>query len=287
MEETSSHRPGDPRVPPREGGKRVPRAAPHARATIAAFLVAQVADAPGRGAVLGLSGGIDSAVLARLARDALGAERVLALLLPDRGYPAHLLAETAAYADSLGIPHRTISVEGLAAAARELLPEVRDPVAVGNLTARFRMAVLYAVAREKGYLVLGTSNKSELLLGYYTKYGDGAADLLPLGDLYKTEIRILAEELGIPEPIRARAPTAGFWEGQTDEEELGVSYAVADSVLLGLEELRPVPEIARAVGLPVERVRELEDRVLRHRHKRRLPPIPKLRARTVGLDWRD
>ncbi|MHB8352363.1 MAG: NAD+ synthase [Thermoplasmata archaeon] len=267
--------------------KLVPRTAPHAPATIATFLGAHLQTSLARGVVLGLSGGIDSAVLARLARDALGAERVLGLLLPDRSYPAELLGETAAYADSLGIPHRTISMEPLAATARQLLPDVTDRVALGNLTARLRMTVLYTVARKKGYLVIGTGNKSELLLGYYTKFGDGAADLLPLGDLYKTEIRQLARELGVPEAIQTRPPSAGFWEGQTDEDELGVTYAVADAVLLGFEELRSIEEIAQAVGVEPALVRALEERVARHRHKRRLPPIPKLRGRTLGIDWRD
>lgn len=267
--------------------KLVPHTAPHARTTIASFLLAQLQAASARGIVIGMSGGIDSAVLARLARDALGPERVLGLMLPDRVYPPELLDETVAYAESLGLAHRTIPVEGLAAAARLLLPEVSDRVALGNLTARLRMTVLYAVAREGGHLVAGTGNKSELLLGYYTKFGDGAADLLPLGDLYKTEIRQMAQEIGVPEPIRARPPSAGFWEDQTDEGELGVSYTVADAVLLGFEELRSVEEIAEAVGIDPAIVRRLEERVARHRHKRRLPPIPKLRARTVGIDWRD
>ncbi|MGI0053432.1 MAG: NAD+ synthase [Thermoplasmata archaeon] len=265
----------------------LPHRSPHALATIAAFLRAHVESAGARGAVVGLSGGIDSSLVARIAVDALGAERVMGLMLPDRGYSPSLLRETEEYAQTLGIAHRVVRLEGLTEAARELLPEVDDRVAIGNLVARLRMSVLYAVGREQGRLVAGTGNKSEILLGYYTKHGDGGVDLLPIGDLFKTEVRELARELGLPEAIRDRPPSAGFWEGQTDEVELGVSYEVADSVLLGLEQLRTAEEIARATGIEPGVVRALEERVARHRHKRRGPPIPKLRARTVGIDWRD
>jgi NAD+ synthase len=264
------------------------RLSPEARPAIAQFLRAQVEAAGASGVVLGLSGGIDSALTARLARDALGPERVLGLLLPDRNYPTELLRETEGYAEALGIGHRTVpigpAVEGLFAS----LPEVRgDTIGAGNLKARLRMIVDYAVARGRHALVLGTGNKSELLLGYFTKYGDGACDLLPIGDLYKTEVRALAEELGLPAAIREREPSAGLWDGQTDEEELGFSYAEADPILLGLEQLRSPEEIARETGADPALIRRIEERVQVHRHKRRLPPIPKLRLRTVGIDWRD
>ncbi len=264
-----------------------PRLPPHAASTIAQFLRAHAGGPETTGVVVALSGGIDSAVTARLARDALGAERVLGLLLPDRGYPAALLAETEGYARSLGLPARTVPIDAVVAAFRASLPELTDRVALGNLAARARMTVLYAVARDRRALVAGTGNKSELLLGYFTKYGDGGVDLLPLGDLYKTQERALAAELGLPAAIRERAPTAGFWEGQTDEAELGFSYEDGDRILHGLEELRTEAEIAEATGAPPAIVRAVAERVARNRHKRRLPPIPKIGLRTVGLDWRD
>jgi NAD+ synthase len=135
--------------------------------------------------------------------------------------------------------------------------------------------------------VLGTGNKSEILLGYFTKYGDGGVDLLPLGDLYKTQVWALAEQLGLPEPIRSRPPTAGLYEGQTDEAELGLPYRDLDRILHGLEGLRSVEEIADATGLPLAAVRAIELRVAANRHKRRSAPIPKIGLRTVGIDWRD
>jgi NAD+ synthase len=265
----------------------VPHLPRRAVATLHQFLRAHAGPPASAGGVVGLSGGIDSAVVARLARDALGPERVLGVLLPDGHYPDALRTETEAFAAALGIEHRTIGLGPFVEAFRRALPEVRDRVALGNASARARMSILYALARERGRLVLGTGNKSEILLGYFTKYGDGGVDLLPLGDLYKTEVRALAEELGIPAAIRDRPPTAGFWEGQTDEGELGLPYERLDPVLRGLEQLRTEEEIRERTGLGLAEIRAIEARVAQHRHKRRLPPIPKLGLRTVGIDWRD
>lgn len=265
----------------------LPRAPPFAVATIHQFLRAH-ALAPGLdGVVVALSGGIDSALVARLARDALGPEHVLGVQMPDAQFPPELLAETEAFGQGLGIEMRTVPIAPVIAAFRELLPELSDRIALGNVAARVRMVALYAIARERHRLVAGTGNKSEILLGYFTKHGDGGVDLLPIGDLYKTEERQIARELGLPERILARPPTAGFWEGQTDESELGFTYDEADRVLFGLEQLRGDEEIARLTAIPLERVRRVLERVERHRHKRRPAPIPKLGLRTIGIDWRD
>ena len=265
----------------------VPRLPPHASATIHAFLRHHVAEAGGAGLVIGLSGGVDSAVVARLAVDALGAPKVTGVLLPDRSYPPHLLDETRSFAATLGIDTETHPIDPVEGALRAEFPGIDDPVAWGNAKARLRMIALYTVARARGQLVAGTGNKSEILLGYFTKYGDGGVDLLPIGDLYKTEVWQLAEGLGIPAAIRERAPTAGLWEGQTDEAELGMPYASLDRILRGFEELRTAPEIAAVTGLPLEQVERIERRVQANRHKRRAPPIPKLSLRTVGIDWHD
>ncbi len=259
----------------------------HAAETIGQFLRAHALGPATDGVVVGLSGGVDSALVARLARDALGAARVLAVLLPDSRVPPELVAETEGYARELGVGYRTIAIDGIEAAFAGAIPEVTDRITLGNTAARARMAVLYAIAREARKLVAGTGNKSELLLGYFTKFGDGGVDLLPIGDLYKTDVWALAGQLGLPRQVRERVPTAGFWAGQTDEGELGASYSEVDRVLRALEEMRPEAEIPTATGVPAATVRAVVERVARHRHKRRAPPICKLGLRTVGLDWRE
>lgn len=265
----------------------VPKLSPVAEATIHQFLRSHVEEAGAAGVLLGMSGGIDSAVCARLARDALGAERTQALLLPDELFPEVLRKEVADYARQLGISCRVVEITGPESGFRTLFPEVTDRVTWGNVKARIRMISLYLVARERRLLVVGTGNKSELLMGYFTKWGDGGADLLPIGDLYKTSVRELAARLELPSAIRERPPTAGLWEGQTDEAELGLPYSELDQILLGLEQLRTPEEIAHATRLPIDLVRRVEATVERTRHKRHLPPIPKLGLRTVGIDWRE
>ncbi len=265
----------------------VPKLPSHAIPAIQQFLRAHALSEGTRGVVIGLSGGVDSALTARLARDALGPEHVVGVLLPDARFPAALRAETEEYARTLGIESRTIPIDPVERAYHDLLPEITDRVTVGNATARIRMTVLHSVARERGRLVAGTGNKSELLLGYFTKYGDGGVDLLPIGDLYKTEVWEAAETLGLPATIRERAPTAGLWEGQTDEEELGMPYSQIDRILYGLERLRTEEEIAEAIAVPLARVHEVAERVARSRHKRRAAPVAKVGFRTVGIDWRE
>ncbi|MCI4331768.1 MAG: NAD+ synthase [Thermoplasmata archaeon] len=265
----------------------VPRTPAHAESTIHQFLRSHVAGAGASGVVLGLSGGIDSALAARLARDALGAKAVTAVLLPDAAQAEGLTRETREYARSLEVECVEVPIAPVEAAVLAAIGSGLDRESVGNIKARIRMLLLYTIGRRGHRLVLGTGNKSELLLGYFTKYGDGGADLLPIGDLYKTEVRALAEALGLPGAIRARPPTAGLWEGQTDEGELGLPYAELDRVLRGLEELRSEEEIASATGIDPGEVRRIAARVAHNRHKRRMPPIPKLSLRTIGIDWRE
>ncbi len=265
----------------------IPKLPAYAGRTIEQFLRAHVAGASAEGVVIGLSGGIDSALTARLARDALGPSKVHGVILPDRGFSSDLCRETEAFAIGLGIDVLTIPIDPVEEAYRHSLPSEMDRVAWGNIKARIRMTIDYALARGFRSLVVGTGNKSELLLGYFSKYGDGGADLLPLGDLYKTQLRTLAREREIPEPILERAPTAGLWEGQTDEGELGAPYGTIDEVLAGLEQLYTEEEIVARTGLDANIVHALVTRVEVNRHKRRLPPIPKLGLRTVGIDWRD
>jgi NAD+ synthase len=269
------------------GESLVPRLPSHTLPTLHRFLRAHVAEAGAKGVVVGLSGGIDSALVLRLAKDALGPQRVLAVSLPDARSSPALLQEVRGYASDLGVGFHEVALDPLERPFIQGLEGMEDRVARGNLKARLRMVVLYHEGRRTSSLVLGTGNKSELLLGYFTKYGDGGADLLPIGDLYKTSVKELSAQLDLPKSVRDRAPTAGLWEGQTDEGELGMSYDLLDQILYGWERLLEVEEVAERLKLPAARVEEVISRVRVNRHKRRPPPIPKLSLRTIGIDWRD
>lgn len=264
-----------------------PRLPGHTEETLRRFLRAHVAEAGAKGVVVGLSGGIDSALVLRLAKDALGPQRVWALSLPDEQMAPALREEVRSYARDLGVGFREEPIAPMEAPFLGSVVDPSDRVARGNLKARLRMILLYQEARHQEALVAGTGNKSELLLGYFTKYGDGGVDLLPIGDLYKTCVRQLSSSLGLPRSVLERPPTAGLWEGQTDEEELGMPYEQLDRILFGLERLFEPEEISQALSLPLGQVEGIVARVKRNRHKRRPPPIPKVSLRTLGLDWRD
>jgi len=235
----------------------------------------------GRGALVGLSGGLDSAVVLALAARALGPDRVLGLLLPDGTHtPEGDMEDARAWARQLGIEAQTLSLRTPLRDLGALVPaEVEgDPRHRGNLKARLRMTLLYALANAQDRLVLGTGNRSEWLLGYFTKHGDGAADLQPLGALYKTQVRQLAASLNVPLRILDKPPSAGLWEGQTDERELGAPYDTIDRVLHeGVDRGRPPSEIAQNLNLPEQRVRNLLNRVEANAHKRAPAPRPEVR----------
>ncbi len=254
---------------------------------IEAFIVHSVRESGRRGVILGLSGGIDSALVAQLCAHALGPERVLALALPD-GKGGKDLRDARRFAKSLGIEFQVVNIGPIASAMeKRLRASDADAVTRGNLRARIRMMVLYYGANREGRVVMGTGNKSEILTGYATKFGDAGADFLPICDLYKTQVREMAAHLGLPIEIVEKTPTAGLWLGQTDEGELGIAYADLDRVLLGIE-LQMDPEaIAEKAGVPLERVRHVQALVASSVHKRKTPLIPKVGIRTVGLDWRE
>jgi len=254
---------------------------------VESFIAHQV-EASGRtGVVLGLSGGVDSALVAKLCADAIGPKRVLALALPD-GEGSADLADAKGYAHELGIAFRSVDIAPLVAPFERALKAGRaGRIPRGNLRARARMIVLYFVANTEDRLVMGTGNKSELLTGYFSRWGDGGVDFLPLGDLYKTQVRAMARALGVPKMIVDKVPTAGLWRGQTDEGELGISYEDLDRVLLGIE-LQMEPEaIAEKTGVDLVEVRRIEALVAATAFKRKPPLIPKVGVRTIGLDWRE
>ncbi len=188
-----------------------------------------------RGIVVGLSGGVDSAVAAVFCCRAIGGEKVTGISLPSAVTRPDDIKDAAILCEKWGMRHQVVSIEPMLDAFRTM-PEFRDSrYLLGNLMARTRMAILYYHANRDHYLVCGTSNRSEYMLGYCTKYGDNAADLQPIVHLYKTEIFVIARELGIPESIRKKTPSAGLWEGQSDEEEIGLSYEEIDTSLRMLE----------------------------------------------------
>lgn len=185
------------------------------------------------GLVFGLSGGLDSCVVAVLARKALGKKNVLALCLPCHSQDQDLV-DALTLAKEFDIRTETIDLTDAYESLTGVLPPA-DRMACANIRPRLRMTVLYYFAKKFNYLVCGTSNKTELMSGYFTKFGDGGSDLLPLGALYKTQVRELARELKIPEHFIAKPPTAGLWPGQTDEDEMGITYPELDDILCRME----------------------------------------------------
>lgn len=205
---------------------------------ITSFIRSYVEDAGADGVVVGLSGGIDSTVAATVAVEALGSERVLGLVLPTESTRESNTEDAVEVAESLGINYEMIDLQPVVDSFTDAMGRLdeaddndKNKKAVGNSKARLRMTSLYYVANARDLLVLGTGNRTELLLGYFTKYGDGGVDILPLGSLYKTEVRELARHVGVPDRIVEKTPTAGLWEGQTDETELGAPYETVDEIL--------------------------------------------------------
>jgi NAD+ synthase len=236
--------------------------------------------------VLGLSGGLDSSVVLKLCAEALGPERVLAVHMPDSVTPSEETEDARTMAELCDVELRVVPIDSV---VKELvdLTGVTDKVAVANAKARVRMSILFAIANQESRLVAGTSNKSELLTGYFTKYGDGASDFAPIGDLYKVQVRELAGALGVPERIIHKAPSANLIPGQRDEDELGVEYDMLDMILHGIELNLSAEEIAEYTGASQELVNHVFELYLRSRHKRVLLYIPKLGVRTVNTDWRE
>jgi NAD+ synthase len=190
-----------------------------------------------KGIVVGLSGGVDSAVAATFCCRAIGGDKVLGLTLPSNVSNPADIKDAAALCKHLGMDHRVISIDPMLEGFKTMPDFKESRYLLGNLMARIRMTVLYYHANREQKIVCGTSNRSEFMLGYCTKYGDNAADLQPILHLYKTEIYEYAKELGIPESIMKKAPSAGLWEGQSDEEEIGLSYEKIDAALRSLEVL--------------------------------------------------
>jgi len=229
---------------------------------IVQWLKGKVEEAGAKGLVLGISGGIDSSVTAVLVKKAVG-DNHLALILPCHSHPQDLEHATLV-AKTFGLKTETVDLTPVYDLLLTILPP-GTPMARANLKPRLRMLTLYYYANNLNYLVVGTGNKSELMVGYFTKYGDGGVDLLPIGNLYKTQLRGFARYLGIPEEIILKPPSAGLWEGQTDEGEMGITYSELDSILEALE--KGEADEASPLVLKVKRM------VKSSAHKRATPPI--------------
>jgi NAD+ synthase len=235
--------------------------------------------------VLGLSGGIDSALVAYLAAEALGAENVYAITMPYRTSNPESEAHARLVAERLGINYRVIEITPMVDAYFGLFPDA-DNMRRGNKMARERMTILYDHSAAHGALVLGTSNKTELLLGYGTLYGDMASALNPIGDIYKTQVWQLSEAMGVPAEIVSKKPSADLWAGQTDEQELGFTYRDVDELFYQMVDLRCNREELIARGFAPEFIDSVYSKVQNSHFKRRLPVIAKVSNRTIDRDFR-
>ncbi len=247
---------------------------------LAAFIRRKLRGAGLEKVVVGLSGGIDSSTSAGLAAHALGSANVLGLILPFGDRRPHDAADAQEVADLFRIHTRVIDISPMLKAYFEHFPHA-DAMRRGNKMARERMSILYDWASYHQALVLGTGNRTEIQLGYLTKFGDGGVDLEPLGGLYKCEVRQLAGSLGIPSRLVNRVPSAGFWPGQTDEDELGLSYDLIDGILHHMLDLRRSKLELVKLGYPAHAIEIVEERMRRSRHKRLPPSIPPIRE-----EWR-
>lgn len=246
------------------------------RARVVSFIRDVVDDAGAEGAVLGLSGGIDSTLTAHLAVEALGEEGLHGITMPSEVNDPDVMSDAERVARELGIEYDVVEIQPIAESLFDAFPEAAtDQTAAGNVYVRTRAVLNYLVANAENRVVLGTGNRAEGMTGYFTKYGDQAVDCNPIGNLYKQQVRQLAAHVGVPRDLVMQEPTAGMWEGQTDAEEMGLDYDTVDAVLAvhvdgGLSRAAT----ARELGVPLEAVDRVVELHERSAHKRSMPPAP-------------
>ncbi len=255
-----------------------------ARRILTGFIRSEITRVGLSRAVVGLSGGVDSALVCFLAAEALGPENVLAVRMPYRTSSRESLEHAQMVIDATGVRSLTVEITDMVEPYFARFANM-DKRRRGNMMARARMMVLYDQSAAFGGLVVGTGNKTEILLGYSTLYGDSAYAINPIGDLYKTQVWQLSEAVGVPEVIIKKAPTADLWAGQTDEQELGFSYREADRLLYLLVDRRYTPQECIEEGFDEAFVQAVVRRVRRNHFKRLMPPIAKLSNRTIGYDF--
>jgi NAD+ synthase len=255
-----------------------------ARRVIGAFIRGQLRQAGFERAVLGLSGGIDSALVACLVAEAIGAERLLCVLMPYRTSADASRSDAEEVVRRLGSAQELVEISPMVDAFFAADPDA-SPLRRGNFMARQRMAVLYDRSVTWGGLVVGTSNKTESLIGYTTLFGDNACAFNPIGDLYKSQVRQLAAAIGVPEAIIRKAPSADLWPGQTDETESDFTYPVLDRLLFWRVDKRRSDEEMTALGFDPALVARVDRMIATSEFKRQVPPIAKLGPRTAGVDY--
>ncbi|MBI5933542.1 MAG: NAD+ synthase [Chloroflexi bacterium] len=255
-----------------------------ARQILTGFIKSEITRVGFTRAVVGLSGGIDSALSCVLAAEALGAENVLAVRMPYKASSADSLDHAQLLIDQLGVQSETIEITDMVDPLINLDPDM-SKTRKGNIMARARMIVLYDRSEDFKGLVVGTSNKTEILLGYSTLWGDMASALNPIGDLYKTQVRQLSRGMNIPAPIIDKPPSADLWAGQTDEDELGFTYEQVDHLLYLLVDQRYLPEECVEAGFDKSFVDKIVTRIRRFQFKRMMPIIAKISNRTIGYDF--
>lgn len=235
--------------------------------------------------IVGVSGGLDSAVTLALTQRALGAEHTFALLMPYRLSSPQSLEHGRELCELLGVSYEVVDISASVDAYFEKFP-TDNKLLIGNKCARERMSVLYDFSERKKALVVGTSNKSEMMIGYSTLFGDSAAAFLPIGDLYKTQVFQLAEQLDIPQAIIDKKPSADLWENQTDEGEIGLTYRELDEILFQMVDMRKKESEVMAMGYSRANIQKIKRLMVRSQFKRTMPPVVKLQGRTVGIDFR-
>ena len=253
------------------------------------FIKQYVENSGADGIVLGLSGGVDSSTTAALSSLAIGGDRVLGLILPEKEtYNPKDIADAKLVAEKFGLKTQSCDITPTLEGFYKTIPafDPADKLFKGNIKARTRMVYLYYYANKLNRIVCGSSDKSETMMGYFTKWGDAAADISPIMDLYKTQVRKLAVHLGIPAELAAKPSTPALWPNQLAETELGVKYETLDLILYGLERFMTTEEIAQQLNIKNALVKKVKSIWLSAEHKRRMPLTAKLEYRTVGADFR-
>ena len=250
------------------------------------FIKTYIKNSGCNGVIVGLSGGIDSAVTAILCKKILGVKNTNCVFLPDDATPKIDIEHLDLIVKKFNLKCEKKFIDNYLKNIDHLFIKKSNDISKANVKARIRMLILYEYANMTNNIVCGTSNKSEMLIGYFTKYGDGGVDIMPLGDLYKSQVYELAKYLKIPKEIINKPPSAGLLKGQTDEADLKISYKKLDLILLGLEKKIDLLTISKISKISITDIKRIKRMRINSQHKRRSPLIPKIGLRTPGLDWR-